>query len=344
MSIYNIHAGHGNSGGLGCGAVGILDESAESRKVKDELIRLLGYYGGVTYDCTYQGNASQNAILNAIVNKCNQHTVDLDISIHLNSGRNDNQGDSLTGGVEVYGYNNDTKAVGDLICEKISEALGIRNRGYKLNPSLYFLKNTKSKAILIECCFVDDKDDADHWNPLTCASAIARALFSVYNPNGDVNSTNNSTSQQVVSIKKDLNVNTYYRVYANGKWYPEVKNLEDYAGDGKNAIRAIAIKVDQGSVKYRVHIKNGSWYPYVTGCDVTDALNGYAGDGRNDIDAVEVYYTTPSGYEYKKAKYRVSPLNATYFDWQTDNDTTNGMDGYTGAIGKSIGKFQISIE
>ncbi len=146
------------------------------------------------------------------------------------------------------------------------------------------------------------------------------------------------------NTKKTLNVNAYYKVYAGGKWYSEVKNLEDYAGDGRNAIRAIAVHVDNGNVKYRVHVKNKDWYPYVTGYNVSDGNNGYAGDKRNDIDAVEVYYTTPSGYIYKKAKYRLAPIGKEYYSWQYDNETSNGQDGYAGNFGTSFGKFQLIIE
>lgn len=145
-------------------------------------------------------------------------------------------------------------------------------------------------------------------------------------------------------VKNTLSVNVYYKVYAGGKWYSEVKNLQDYAGDARNAIRAIAIKTDKGSVKYRIHTKGGSWYPYVTGYNINDFNNGYAGDCKKDIDMVEVYYTTPSGYTCKKAKYRIAPIGRDYYSWQYDNEKTNGCDGYAGAAGVSIGKFQIVIE
>ena len=166
----------GNSGGLGCGAYGLLDESAEARKVKDKVIKYLKAGGHTVYDCTYNGNASQNTILSGIVKACNSHAVDLDVSIHLNSGRNDYAGDGSTGGVEVYGYDNGTQAIGSAICEKISGSLGIRNRGFKTTKNLYFLNKTKAQAILIECCFVDDKDDAAHWNADKCARAIVEAI------------------------------------------------------------------------------------------------------------------------------------------------------------------------
>ena len=105
--------------------------------------------------------------------------------------------------------------------------------------------------------------------------------------------------------------NVYYKVYAGGRWYSEVKNLDDYAGDAIHAIKGIAVKTDIGSVKYRVHTRNGHWYPYVTGYHVQDSRNGFAGDLVNDIDMVEIYYTTPAGYVTRKAKYRVAPVGKT---------------------------------
>ncbi len=129
-----------------------------------------------------------------------------------------------------------------------------------------------------------------------------------------------------------------------GKWYPTVKNLTDYAGLPGDAITDVAIRANLGSVKYRVHIKGGSWLPYVTGYNISDAANGYAGNGKA-IDAIEVYYYTPNHVKpYRKAKYRVSPLNGDYWPWQYDNETTNGQDGYAGTFGKPFDRFQIILE
>ncbi len=77
---------------------------------------------------------------------------------------------------------------------------------------------------------------------------------------------------------------------------------------------------------------------------MSDGNNRYAGDKRNDIDAVEVYYTTLSGYVYKKAKYRLALVGKDYYDWQHDNETSSGQDGYAGSFGTSFGKFQLVIE
>lgn len=151
-----------------------------------------------------------------------------------------------------------------------------------------------------------------------------------------LNGTQNQTTE--VSNKK---VNVYYRVKTKKHgWLQEVKNLEDYAGWENSPITGVAIKVDKGSVKYRVHIKGKGWLPYVTGYNINDIKNGFGGDGKNIIDAIEVYYYTPNNIRpYKKAKYKVNN-----YPWQYDNEKTNGQDGYGGVIGVNATKFQICIE
>lgn len=149
------------------------------------------------------------------------------------------------------------------------------------------------------------------------------------------------TASKPVTFSCDV----FYRVrtQAHG-WLSEVKNLTDYAGWKESAVTDITVKVSSGSVKYRVHVKGGSWLPYVTGYNTGDSKNGYAGNGK-PIDAIEIYYYTPEGIKpAKKAKYRIAPVNGSYYSWQYDNERTNGQDGYAGMFGKSIGKVQVVIE
>ena len=86
--------------------------------------------------------------------------ADLHISIHFNSGRDDRKGDNKVGGTEVLVTENvsDKGDIAKRICNQMSK-LGFTNRGVKTNRNLYFLNHTKASAILIETCFVDDKDD-----------------------------------------------------------------------------------------------------------------------------------------------------------------------------------------
>ena len=159
----------------------------------------------------------------------------------------------------------------------------------------------------------------------------------------EVNKRLNGENSNKVNGSSSSKVNVMYKVRTNGRWLPEVKNLEDYAGNIGQKITDIAIKVDKGSIKYRVHT-NGKWLPYVTGYNTSDYNNGYAGNG-TPIDCVEVYYYTPDNIRpYQQAYYRVSPVNKGYYSWQKDNLTTNGMDGYAGAPGVAIDRFQIQIK
>ena len=116
-------------------------------------------------------------MLQKIVAKCNAHDVDLDISIHFNSGASDRNGNGQTTGTEVFIYSSSSgaKVYADNICKAIS-ALGFKNRGVKVNSGLYVLKNTKADALLIECCFVDDADDVKRYDSESMATAIVKGI------------------------------------------------------------------------------------------------------------------------------------------------------------------------
>lgn len=169
----NVHAGHNPDGKIACGAVGLIKESTEARKVKNLVISKLRKMGHTVYDCTVSNGTSQNDVLKKIVEKCNAHTVDLDVSIHFNSGSNDKTGNRKSSGTEVFVYTDRStqKERAARICESISD-LGFRNRGVKTSETLYVLKYTKAPALLIECCFVDDKDDIEIYDAEQMADAI----------------------------------------------------------------------------------------------------------------------------------------------------------------------------
>lgn len=175
--IFNIHAGHAAIGKGAIGAVGILNESVEDRRVKDEVIRLLRLLGHTVYDCTVDsGNAGQ--VLSGIISKCNSRKVDIDVSIHFNSGAKDANGNGRTTGTECFIYSDKSTRAKEAATNVVNAIanLGFKNRGVKVNPGLYFLKNTNAQAILIECCFVDDRDDAELYDARKMAEAIVFGL------------------------------------------------------------------------------------------------------------------------------------------------------------------------
>lgn len=210
----NVHGGHS----LKCrGASGYLDEVNEDRKVKNRVIELLRANGHIVYDCTDDNGTSQNANLKAIVNKCNSHSVDLDVSIHLNAGGGT--------GTEVYVYSNSSKAKDEAtrIAEKISNTLGIRNRGVKTTTKLYVLRKTNSPALLIECCFVDNATDKAHWNVEKCAKAIVEGIL---NKSVETSNTSNNVNY-IVEVTADV-LNVRKEPTANSSVVTKVKKPYRY--------------------------------------------------------------------------------------------------------------------
>lgn len=149
-----------------------------------------------------------------------------------------------------------------------------------------------------------------------------------------------SDTQSTTNTTKNEKVNVFYKVKTQKHgWLGEVKNLTDYAGWENSPITDVAIKVDKGSIKYRVHVKGGNWLDWITQYNINDKINGYAGNGK-PIDVIQIYYSTPDNIRpYKKAKYKVNN-----YGWQYDTETKNGQDGYAGLFGKNVTKLQIEIE
>ena len=131
-----------------------------------------------------------------------------------------------------------------------------------------------------------------------------------------------------------------YRVYADNRWYNEVKGLSNIAGRAKQAISAVAVKVSNGKIKYRVHLLNGDWLPWVDGYDIDDDNNGYAGIKGKVTDGLQVEFEGVGDF---KATYRVRKQGADFFDWQHNTEIDSKQDGYAGLFGTKIDGVQITL-
>mgnify|MGYP000327849634 FL=1 len=131
-----------------------------------------------------------------------------------------------------------------------------------------------------------------------------------------------------------------YRVFADGKWYNEVKGLSNVAGRKKQAISGVAVKASAGKICYRVHLLNGDWLPWVSGYDIKDDINGYAGIKGKVIDGLQVEFEGVGDY---KATYRVRKQGAGFFDWQYNTEKDSEQDGYAGLLGTKIDGVQITL-
>lgn len=230
MGTYNVHGGHNS---IVPGAAKYLNEVTEDRKVKNKVISILKAAGHTVYDCTDDSGQTQSKNLANIVSKCNKHSVDLDISIHLNAGGGT--------GTEVLYTSSSGKAWAEKVSKAVASALGLKNRGAKKRDNLYVLNHTKATAILIECCFVDSKTDQGKWDVNKCAKAIVETVTGKSVSSGSSSSASKpSFGSSSSSSKRTLTV--------DGKWGKNTtKRLQQIFGttvDGKVSNQYSAYKAE----------------------------------------------------------------------------------------------------
>lgn len=160
-----INCGHTISGTIGCGAVGRIDESKETRAVGYPLMEMLRRLGHTVIDCTNDRAGSVNGNLSEICRIANSQPLDMLVSIHFNSagGR----------GTEVFTADAQDKACAKHILEALC-CLGFKNRGIKDGSHLYVIRHTKCPSVLVETCFVDS-DDVDLYKQIG-AKKVAKTI------------------------------------------------------------------------------------------------------------------------------------------------------------------------
>ncbi|ARC85214.1 N-acetylmuramoyl-L-alanine amidase family protein [Clostridium argentinense CDC 2741] len=163
-----IDCGHTLSGD-DYGAVGIKAESVLTREVGTRVINKLKALDHSVINCTIDTCNSLEKSLAYRVNQANNNNVDLFISIHFNAYNGQVHGtEILTWGAEQLPEA--TRVLNNLV------GLGYANRGIKDGSNLYVIRNTKSKAMLIECCFCDNKEDMNKYDAEKIANAIVEGI------------------------------------------------------------------------------------------------------------------------------------------------------------------------
>lgn len=165
MAKIVVNSGHTKFSN-GTGAVGYLNESIETRKIAYELMKLLVDTEHEVIPAVFDRSCNN---LQEVVNLANNVNANFLISIHLNAGGGQ--------GCEVYTWRGCKEAKAVKTCDGLAR-LGFKNRGVKDGSKYYILKNTKPnvKTILIEVCFVDNKQDAELYKKVGYTN-IAKSIY-----------------------------------------------------------------------------------------------------------------------------------------------------------------------
>lgn len=142
-----LSAGHGGTDS-GATANGLVEKVINLNILlacKDVLER-----NGVTVICSR--TKDENDPVSEEVKEANKSNADIAISFHNNASGGD--------GFEAFYYSssNEGKKLAS-ICEKYIKQLGQNSRGLKTGNHLYFVKNTKMPAVLLETFFLDNVND-----------------------------------------------------------------------------------------------------------------------------------------------------------------------------------------
>lgn len=171
---------------LATGAVGLIDEATESRKVKDSVIKYLKELGHTVLDVT-PGNMGVNEDLEYGVNRANNWGADLFVSIHFNKAYNSYNG-AIGTETWVYSKTDNIKLDEEIALRIVNSiaGLGFINRGVKERTDLYELRATKMVSVIVEVCFVEATEDVALYRKLgvdkigqTIAEAISNRKIEV---------------------------------------------------------------------------------------------------------------------------------------------------------------------
>lgn len=140
-----------------------------------KLGELLGYNG---FDVVYVSDTEEDTPLKARTDKANAEKADIFVSIHYNAYKGVW---GTHGGIDTFHYPNSAKGqeLAKLVQEELIKGTGLRDRGVKAE-NFQVLRETTMPAILCECGFMDNLDEAklmlDQEYQLKCARAIAKGI------------------------------------------------------------------------------------------------------------------------------------------------------------------------
>ena len=139
------------------GALGIIDETIENRKVYKALIKYLNIAGHNVIDVT-PGDCDVNTDLYLGVQKAKENNSQLFLPIHFDKAYDRYEG-ALGTGTWIYGRGGKAEIYAKRIADNLSKGTGLKNRGVKTNPKLYELRKTSMPAVLVEVCFCEATED-----------------------------------------------------------------------------------------------------------------------------------------------------------------------------------------
>lgn len=230
-----IDAGHGhNTAGKRCPDDSMREWDFNSA-VATKVCKLLNKKGINTYRSDDTTGETDIALITR-TNNINKRNAKICVSIHANA--NTGKWNSANG-IETYivAKGGQAEKLANIVQKKLIEKTGLRNRGVKVG-NLHMVRETEMSAILCECGFMDNKEEAkllksDSYRT-KCAEAISDGILeflNVKNTSGTTgkNETSKTEKKEAFEVAKTYkNGSTIENVYAETSLKTKIGSLNKY--------------------------------------------------------------------------------------------------------------------
>lgn len=177
---------------VGTGAVGLIDEVTEARKVVQRISEIFKQHliEHVTVVDQQSNNVREN--LTYLIKEHQKHKATTNISVHFNAVSGGLREKEI--GCEVLYAHRNMESLAAKLSTAISKAGNLKNRGAKLRQDLRWLNAFSTNGILIEVCFVNSKKDVENYKQNF--KQICKAIAECFVPNVIQKSTLNAADVQ----------------------------------------------------------------------------------------------------------------------------------------------------
>lgn len=192
------------------------------------------------FDVIYVSDTKEDTPLSTRTTRANTAKADLFVSIHYNAYKGVW---GTHGGIDTFHFPNSVegKKVAAFVQNEIIRETGLRNRGVK-SANFYVLRKTTMPAILVECGFMDNLQEAklmlNELHQMNCARGIAKGICKYFN-------VKYSETGNVVRVKIKDKLYIVEGYLKNGSNYVGIRELAEKLGykvSWDNATKTVIIK------------------------------------------------------------------------------------------------------
>lgn len=259
------------------GAMGILDEQLEVRRIYNEMVPMLQAAGHTVINCNSDASTAIGELSEG-TDKANSDRCDMYITIHMNASS------GAGNGTEVFLYNNTNLMMNQIagnICNKFAQA-GFQNRGVKFKTDYHDLSASNMPAMIVETIFCDNPHDVDLYRKIGVKGIAKLIVEGITGKSVPIIPASAPSAKQVPGNPIN-NLGLYYRAHVQSLGWLAPVHDGQVAGTTGHSLRLEALLIDTRKlpgvkIKASAHIQGIGTvdYGYIT----HETVIGTVGQGR----------------------------------------------------------------